>query len=77
MLAAMKIAMPKKRASLQPFEAGQIWQMEDANLQIGQVGKTLVHYKLFKGDLKRGPVRLSGKDVLEKFLKGRKAVLMQ
>ena len=51
--------------------------MKDANLHIGIVGKTLVHYKHFKGDLKRAPNSLAAKSVLEKYLKKNKAVLVQ
>jgi len=67
----------KKPSCLQPFEDGQIWQMGDASLQIGHVGKTLVHYKLHKGTTKRTPISLSGKKVLEQYLKQNKAVLVQ
>ena len=73
----MKNTMQKSRVPLQPFQSGQIWQMEDSNLQIGLVGKTLVHYKHYKGQTKRSPVSLSGKAVLEKFLKVNKAILVQ
>jgi hypothetical protein len=59
-----------------PFQSGQIWQMKDSRVQIGVVGKTLVHYKHFKGQAKRSPNSLSGKQTLERFLKIRKAVLM-
>ena len=51
--------------------------MEDSNLQIGLVGKTLVHYKLFKGQIKRSPVSISNKDALERFLQEHQAVLAQ
>ena len=50
--------------------------MEDANLQIELVGKRLVHYKLFKGNTKRTPISLSGKEVVEKYLKDNKAYLV-
>jgi len=62
---------------LPPFQTGQIWRMVDSNLQIGLVGKTLVHYKHFKGETKRAPTSLSSKDVLEKFLVTNKAVLVR
>jgi len=61
---------------MQPFESGQIWQLEDSNLQIGLVGKTLVHYKHYKGNTKRAPISLAGKTVLEKYLREKKAVLV-
>jgi hypothetical protein len=66
----------KSRIPLQPFESGQIWQLEDSNLQIGLVGKTLVHYKHYKGNTKRAPISLAGKTVLEKYLREKKAILV-
>jgi len=68
--------MQKKRIPLPPLQPGQVWQMEDSHVRIGEVGKTLVHYKLLKGDIKRGPIRLLGKPALQKFLKVHKAVLL-
>ena len=73
----MKNPTTKKRVSLQPFETGQIWQMEGSHLRIKHVGKTLVHYKLLKTELDRGPLLLKAKATLEEFLKAKKAVLVQ
>lgn len=66
----------KNRIPRPELATGQIWQMEDANLQIELVGKRLVHYKLFKGNTKRTPISLSGKEVVEKYLKDNKAYLV-
>ena len=77
----MKRKMPKNRVQnrvlLQPFERGQIWQMEGSNLEICLIGKTLVHYKHYKGEMKRSPVSLLNKDALERFLQDNRAVLVQ
>ena len=51
--------------------------MEDSNVRIGLIGKTLVHYKHFKGTTLRAPVSLTAKRALEKFLIEKKAVLVQ
>ncbi|MEY2410471.1 MAG: hypothetical protein QOF48_3141 [Verrucomicrobiota bacterium] len=67
----------KSRLPLPPFETGQVWQMEDSNVRIGLIGKTLVHYKHFKGTTLRAPVSLTAKRALEKFLIEKKAVLVQ
>jgi hypothetical protein len=67
----------KSRTPLVPFRSGQIWQMGNSNLQIGLVGKRLVHYKHYKGQTKRAPVSLAGKETLEQFLKENQAVLVQ
>ena len=73
----VKNPAPKKRVTMQPFESGQIWQMENSHVRIGEVGKTLVHYKLLKGDVKRGPIRLSGKPALQNFLRDHRAILVR
>ena len=65
----------KSKTSLPPFVSGQVWQLADSSLQIGVVGKTLVHYKHFKGQTKRAPISLALKEVLEKYLRVNKAVL--
>jgi len=67
----------KKHVAMQPFLTGQIWRMENSHVRIGEVGKTLVEYKLLKGDVKRGPIRLTGKPALQDFLKTRGAILLQ
>jgi hypothetical protein len=73
----MKKSIPKRRVPLPPLEAGQVWRMADSHLQVGLVGKALVHYKHFKGQLKRSPVSLSSKEVLMKFLRANKATLVR
>lgn len=66
----------KGKATLPPFETGQLWQMGESTLQIGLIGKTLVHFKHFKGPMKRSPVSLLNKDALARFLKTNRAVLL-
>ena len=73
----MKSKLSKNRVVLQPFESGQIWQMEGSKLEIRLIGKTLVHYKHYKGEMKRSPVSLLNKDALERFLQDNQAVLVQ
>ncbi|HXI73345.1 MAG TPA: hypothetical protein VNN22_23640 [Verrucomicrobiae bacterium] len=41
---------PARRVRPQPLADGQLWRMAEANLQVGMVGKLLVHYKLGKPD---------------------------
>ena len=70
--------MPQKsRTIAQPLQTGQIWKMQDANLHVEEVGKRLVHYKLFTNEAKRARTSLSGIDVVEKYLQKNKAVLIQ
>jgi hypothetical protein len=73
----MKNKTRKNPVLLQPFQSGQVWQMEDSHLEIGLIGKTLVHYKHYKGVMKRSPVSLLNKEVLAKFLVENQAVLVR
>ena len=73
----MKKKTRKKRIAFQPFQDGQIWQLGDSSVQIAQVGKTLVHYKHYKAQTKRPPIRLSNKGALERFLQENDAILLR
>ena len=77
MIMSIEMKTRKTRTLIAPFETGQIWQMDDANLEIGLVGKRLVHYKHYKAKAKRPPTQLSGKAALERFLQSQRAVLLQ
>jgi hypothetical protein len=67
---------PVRRVRQQPLEAGQIWRMAEANLQVGMVGKLLVHYKLGKPNAIRVANSCNGIKTIEKYLKANKAVLV-
>jgi len=67
----------KARFVLPPLEAGQVWQMAELNLQVGLVGKLLVHYKLAKPDAVRIANSVGGRSTVEKYLKTNKAVLIR
>ena len=71
----MKKNKPVRRISLQPLETGQVWRMAELNLQVGLVGKLLVHYKLGKPDAIRVSNSCNGIKTIEKYLKAHKAVL--
>jgi len=72
----MKKNIRKSKTVIVPFESGQIWQLGEARLKIGLVGKRLVHYKHFTGMANASPVYLSGKDALEKLLQKHRAILL-
>lgn len=72
----MKNKMQNNAFPVSPFQTGQVWRMGDSKLEVGLVGRTLVHYKHYKGLAKRPPVQLSSKTALEKFLNRQKAVLL-
>ena len=56
---------------------GQVWRMAELNLQIGMVGKLLVHYKLAKPNAVRVPNLVGSIATINKFLKKNKAVLIR
>jgi len=58
------------------FAAGQVWRMEGVTCHIGQVGKTLVNYKLLKDHVVRAPNSLGNQVMLAKHLQAKGAVLM-
>jgi len=62
---------------LQPFQSGNVWELKDSFLRIGDVGKLLVHYRHYKGQDPRGPLSITGKRDLAKYLIHSKAVLVQ
>jgi len=66
----------KSRTRDKELQSGQIWRMPGSQLEVGLVGKHLVHYKLIKGDTKRTPTSLSAKKVVETYLRQNKAVLV-
>jgi hypothetical protein len=67
----------KARVAMPPLEAGQIWKMAELNLQVGLVGKLLVHYKLAKPDAVRVANSVGGRTTVEKYLKSNKAILLR
>jgi hypothetical protein len=67
---------PTRRLRPQPLETGQVWRMAGANLQVGMIGKLLVHYKLGKPNAVRVANSCSGIKTIEKYLKTNKAVLV-
>jgi hypothetical protein len=67
----------KRRASLKPLENGQIWRVGEQNLQVGLVGKLLVHYKLAVPNAVRVSNSVGGRAAVEKYLKTNKAVLIK
>ena len=62
-------------APVYSFHTGQIWQWNDSSVQIKLVGKTLVHYRHYRRGIKRPPVQLSSKRVLERLLQENDATL--
>src|SRR5271154_5432027 len=63
------------RVAREPLADGQVWRMAELNLQVGMVGKLLVHYKLAKPNAVRVPNLVGSIATINKFLKKNKAVL--
>lgn len=68
--------MRKSSGTIVEFVTGQVWQLADSKLEVGLVGRTLVHYKHYKGLALRPPTQLSSKTTLQKFLSDQEAVLL-
>ena len=60
-----------------PLADGQVWRMAELNLQVGMVGKLLVHYKLAKPNAVRIPNLVGSISTVEKYLKKNKAILAE
>jgi hypothetical protein len=74
---ALKKTTSASRLKFPPLQQGQKWELTESNIQIGMVGKRLVHYKHFKGGLKRAPVSIASIAVLENYLQTNKAILTE
>jgi hypothetical protein len=70
--------MKSKSRDAEPIlSTGQVWRLSgDVNCHIGEVGRRLVHYKMFKGKPVRMPSTLGNLEALAKHLKAKKAVLV-
>ena len=67
----------KKRMRVKPLASGQVWHMTESDLHIKEVGRLLVHYKLFRGEAKKTATTMSAMSVVENYLIENKAVLVQ
>ena len=76
-LTALKTLKKKRPTPFPAFQTGQVWRMENSDLHIGLIGKTLVHYKHYSGGVQRAPVSLTAKTSLEKYLIKHEAVLVK
>ena len=69
--------LEERHITLKPFQSGQVWQLADSSVQIGIVGKLLVHYRHSKPKQLRVRTSLTSKVNLEEFLRKNRAVLVQ
>ena len=75
-LKARPPAKSKRASALLPLATGQIWRVGEQNLQVGLIGKLLVHYKLAAPNAVRISNSVGGRTAVEKYLKNNKAVLL-
>jgi len=69
--------LDKRLITPKPFQSGQVWELPDSSVQIGLVGRLLVHYKHYKTKQPRVPTSLTSKVKLEKFLRENRAILVE
>ena len=67
----------KPQVPLPTFQTGQIWEVDGMTIQIGTVGKTLVHSKRYKNKPRGGATSLNTKIELESYLRRNNATLVQ
>ena len=72
-MSKIKSPPPARR---QPLAAGQLWRMQESNLEVKLVGKFLVHYKLRKHDAARAHISCERIDTIEDYLRTKEAVLL-
>jgi hypothetical protein len=68
---------PRRLTADLPLATGQVWRVGAQNLQVGLVGKLLVHYKLAAPNAVRISNSVGGRTAVEKYLKSNKAVLLK
>jgi hypothetical protein len=68
--------MKSSKFTMVPLAKGQLWKMEDKQIEIMEVGKTLTHYRLFQNQ-KRVPISLGGIAAVQAYLRTNGAKLVK
>lgn len=68
--------MMNTQSSSATLKIGQVWKLTDSRIEIGFVGRTLVHYRQLRGPVLRTPTQLASQAALEKELRNGNAVLL-
>jgi len=67
----------RKKAQPQPLAKGQVWKTENAYIQIVELGKRLIQYKMMKQQGQKAvKTQMAGIDSLESYLKTNAAKLV-
>jgi hypothetical protein len=68
----------KKKASPQQLAKGQLWRLSNAYIQIVELGKLLIHYKMMSRPDETGArTQMSGIETMWVYLKTRHAQLVR
>jgi hypothetical protein len=66
-----------RKKPLQPLAKGQVWKTENAYIQIVELGKRLIQYKMMKQQGQKAvKTQMAGIDSLESYLKTNAAKLV-
>ena len=70
--------MTLKTITVVPLVKGQVWKVNDGYVQIVEIGKRLIHYKMFKGQQSRAvPVKMTSLNTVQDYLKSNRAALVK
>lgn len=73
----MPTTTTRKKAPAQALAKGQIWKTENAYIQIVELGKRLIQYKMMKQQGQKAvKTQMAGIDSLESYLKTNEAKLV-
>ncbi len=66
-----------KRKLPRALAKGQLWKLDDMHIQIVELGKRLVHYRMLRqlGQMRR--TQMSGIEAMEEYLKNNRARLVE
>lgn len=70
--------MPAKRKTALALEKDQLWKAVDGYVQIVEVGKRLIHYRMFKGQSGQAtPIKMTTINTVQDYLMSNRAVLVK
>lgn len=72
----MNLSKRNSRIRVKHLAIGQVWQTRRAELHVKDLGKLLVHYKLFSGKAKKPATVVSAISAVEDYLSQNKATLI-
>jgi hypothetical protein len=74
----VKIKAPVGRNKFSPALAkGQLWKMDHAHIQITELGKRLVHYRMLQDLRQMRPSQMTDFGTLERYLRTNRAKLVK